>query len=45
MSFEKLKVHARIVGKGRKKLKQINELIVRNRNPVLKKQFILQNHL
>jgi hypothetical protein len=43
MSFDKLKVHSKIVGKGKKHIKQINEFIVKKRKKTVKKNFKLQH--
>lgn len=45
MSFDKLNVHAKIVGKGRKFIKTINEFIVKRKNPIVQKKLKLQSIL
>lgn len=42
MSFDKLNVHAKIVGKGKKNIKTINDFIVKKKKSIIKKKFRLQ---
>ncbi len=44
MSFDKLKVHAKIVGKGRKNIKFINQFLLKNKIEIKKKQFKFKNY-
>jgi hypothetical protein len=45
MSFDKLNVHAKIVGKGKKYISTINEFIVKRKKPILQKKLRLQSIL
>jgi hypothetical protein len=42
MSYERLNVHSKIVGKGKKYLKTINHFFNKKKN-IVKKMFLLQN--
>ena len=42
MSYEKLKVHSKIVGKGKKNSIYINDFLVKKPSKVVKKAFRLQ---
>jgi hypothetical protein len=43
MSFDKLKVHSKIVGKGKKNTLEINDFLVKKQQQIVKKSFKLQS--